>query len=101
MKEIYKQLQIFMVIAIAPFILAFSTYLRCTQLPQTKFVSSDFTFESQDQVEQLSDSEKVLKVYGSSALLIMFRLATNSFEQSSHPFSKKFPLRQKTFVLRC
>ena len=101
MKKTYKRLQIFMVIAISPFILAFLTYLRCTQLSQTKFVSSDFTFESQDQEERLSDSEKELKVYGASALLIMFRLPTNSFEQSTHLFSKKLPLRQKTFVLRC
>jgi hypothetical protein len=101
MKETYKRLQIFMVIVMTPFILTFSTYLRWTQLSQTKFVSSDLTFENQDQEERLSDSENELKVYGSSAFLILFHLVAGSFDQSSHLLSKRLPLRQKTLILRC
>lgn len=101
MKETCKRIEIFMVIAISPFILAFSAYLRCSHLSQTKFVSSDLTFESQDREEGLSDSERELKVCGSGALLIIFHSDTDSFEQPSDLFSKKLPLRQKTFILRC
>jgi hypothetical protein len=101
MKKRLKRIQIFLGIAISLFILALPAYLRCTQLSQSKFVSSDLSFEDSGQEEGLPDSEKELKVYGSSALLIIFDLGTNLFEQSFHLFSQTLSLHQKTFVLRC
>ena len=102
MKEIHHYwLQIFLVIAISSFILAFSAYLRCTQLSQAKFVSSDLMYESQDQDERLSDSEKEPKVCGSSAPLMTSRMGAHPFEQSSSLFSETLRLRKKTFILRC
>ncbi len=101
MKKRFKRIQIFLVIAISLFILALPAYLRCTKLSQTKFVSSDLSFENPDQEEGLPDNEKELKVYGPSTLLIIFLLGTNLFEQSSQLFSQAPSLRQKTFVLRC
>ena len=101
MKKRLKRIQIFLGIAISLFILALPAYLRCTQLPQSKFVSSDLSFEDSGKEEGVPDSEKELKVYGSSALLIIFDLGTNLFEQSFHLFSQRLSLHQKTVVLRC
>jgi hypothetical protein len=100
MKKRLKRIQIFLGIAISLFILALPAYLRCTQLSQSKFVSSDLSFEDSGQEEGLPDSEKELKVYGSSALLIIFDLGTNLFEQSFHLFSQTLSPHQ-TSVLRC
>ncbi len=72
MKKRFKRIHIFLLIAISLFILAFPTYLRCTKLSETKFVSSDVSFEYLDQEERLPDNEKELKVYGPSTLLMMF-----------------------------
>jgi hypothetical protein len=101
MKKRFKRIQIFLIIAICFFILAFPAYLRCTQLSQTKFISSDLSFENPDQEEGLPDNEKELKVYGPSAFLTLFLLGTNLFEQSSHLFSQVLSLRKKTIFLRC
>jgi hypothetical protein len=101
MKKTFKAIQVFLVIAIFPLILALPAYLRCTQLSQTKFVSSDLNFENQDQEEGMPDNEKELKVYGSSGYFIIFHLGTHLFKQSSHLFSQILSLRQKMFVLRC
>jgi hypothetical protein len=101
MEKRFKGIQIFLVIAISLFILSFPAYLRCTELSQIKFVSSDLSFENLDQEEGLPNNEKELKVYGPSTLLMMFLLGINLFEQSSHLFSQTLSLRQKTFVLRC
>jgi hypothetical protein len=101
MKKRLRRIQIFLVIAISLLFLALPTYLYCTNLSQTKSVSSDLTFENQDQEEGLADNEKELQVYGSSALLIIFDLGTNLFEQSFHLFSQTLSLDQKPFVLRC
>lgn len=101
MEKKFQGIQIFQVIAISLFILALPAYLRCTQLSQTKFVSSDLSFENQDQKEGLPDNDKELKVYGPSTLLIIFLLGINLSEQSSHLFPRSLSLCQKTFVLRC
>ncbi|HUL21158.1 MAG TPA: hypothetical protein VLZ10_06865 [Thermodesulfobacteriota bacterium] len=101
MKETHHWIQVFLVIAISSFILAFSTYLHWTQLSQAKFVSSDLIYESQDQEERLSDSEKELKVCGSSAPLMTSHPGAHPFEQSSSLFSETLLLPQKTFILRC
>jgi len=101
MKETHHWIQIFLVIAISSFILAFSTYLRWTQLSQAKFIASDLIYESRDQEERLSDSEKELKVCGSSVPLITFHSSTHPFEQASSLFSETLLLHQKTFILRC
>ena len=101
MKKRFKRIQIFLIIAICFFILAFPAYLRCTKLSQTKFISSDLSFENPDQEEGLPDNEKELKVYGPYALLIIFHLVTNLFEQPSHLFSQTLSLCQRTFALRC
>jgi len=101
MKKRFKGIEIFLVIAISLFILALPAYLRCTQLSQTKFVSSDLSFENPGQEEGLPDNEKELKVYGPSILLIIFLLSTNLLEQSSYLFSRAFSLRQRIVVLRC
>ena len=101
MKKRFKGIQIFLIIAISVFILALPAYLRCTHLSQSKFGSSDLSFENSGQEEGLPDSEKELKTYGSSALLISFDLRTNLFEHSSHFFPQRLSLHQKTLVLRC
>jgi len=101
MKKRFKRRQSFLAIVACFFILAFPAYLRSTRLSQTKFVSSDLSFENPDQEEGLPDNEKELKVYGPSTLLIMFFLGINLFEQSSHLFPRSLSLRQKTSVLRC
>jgi len=101
MKKRFEGIKIFLVIAISFFILALPAYLRSTRLSQTKFISSDLSFENPGQEEGLPDNEKELKVYGSSALLIIFHLGTDLFEQSSHLFPQSLSLRQIAFVLRC
>jgi len=101
MKKRFKSIQIFLVIAISLFVLALPAYLRCTHLSQTKFVSSDLSFESPDQEEGLPDNEKELKVFGPNAFPTLFVLATNLFDQSSHLFSPALSLRQRIVVLRC
>jgi len=101
MKKRLKRIQIFLGIVISLFILALPAYLRCTQLSQSKFASSDLSFENPGEEEGLPDSQEELKGYGSSALLIIFDLSTDLFEQSSHLFSQTLSLCQKTFVLRC
>ena len=101
MKKRFKSIQIFLVIAISLFILAFPAYLRCTNLSETKFASSDLGFENPDQENGLPDNENELKVFGPTAFFTIFLLGTNLFEQSSHLFSQALSLRQKTFVLRC
>jgi hypothetical protein len=101
MKKRLRRIQIFLVIAISLLFFALPAYLNCNKLSQTKFVSSDLTFENQDQEEGLPDNEKELKVHGSSAFLIIFDLGTNLFEQSSHLFSQTLSLDQKPFVFRC
>jgi hypothetical protein len=101
MKERFKNIHIFLVIAMSLFILALPTYLRCTSLSETKFASSDLGFENPGQENGLPDNETELKVFGPSAFSTTFLLSTNLFEQSSHLFSQALSLRQTTFVLRC
>jgi len=101
MKRNFKRIQIFLVIPISLFILAHPAYLRCTQLSQTKFVSSDLSFENPDQEERLPDNEKELRGYGSSTGLIIFGMGTNLFEQPSHLCFQTLPLHQRIVVLRC
>ena len=101
MKKRFKGIQFFLVIATSLFILALPAYLRCTQLSQIKFLSSDLSFENPNQEEGLPDNQKELKVYGPSTLLILFLLGINLFEQSSHLFPRSVSLCQKTSVLRC
>jgi hypothetical protein len=101
MKKRLKRIQIFLGIAISLFILALPVYLRCTQLSQSKFVSSDLSFENSGQEEWMRESGKELKGYRSSALLIIFDSGTNLFEQSFHLLSQALSLHQETFVLRC
>jgi hypothetical protein len=101
MKKRFKRIQIFLVIAISLFILALPAYLRCTELSQTKFVSSDLSFENPDQEERVPDNEKELKGFGLSTVLIMFLLGTNLLEESSHLSHRSLSFCQKTSVLRC
>ena len=101
MKKRFKGIQIFLVIAISLFILALPAYLLCAKLSQTKFVSTDLSFENPDQEERLPNNERELKVYGPSAFLIIFRLGPNLFEQSSYLISQALSLRQGIVVLRC
>ena len=101
MKKRFKGIQIFLVIAISLFILALPAYLLCSKLSQTKFISSDLSFENPDQEEALPDNERELKVYGRSASLIIFLSGTNLFKQSSYLFSQALSLRQGIVVLRC
>jgi hypothetical protein len=100
-KKRFKRIQIFLALTISLFILAFPAYLRCTQLSQTKFVSSDLSFENLDQEEGLPDNEKELKVFGPTAFLFIGVSGTNLFEQSLHLFSRALSLLQKTSILRC
>jgi hypothetical protein len=101
MKKRFKRIKILLVIAISLFILALPAYLRCTNLSETKFFSSDLSFENPDQENGLSDNENELKVFGPTALFTVFLPGTNFSEQSSHLFSQVLSLRQKNFVLRC
>lgn len=101
MNKRFKGIQIFLVIAISIFILALPAYLRYTQLSQTKFVSSDLSFENPVQEEGVPDNEKELKVYGPSPLLIIFLLGTNLFELPFPLFPQALSLRQRIVVLRC
>jgi len=101
MKKRSEKIQIFLGIAIFFIILALPAYLRCTQLSQSKFVSSDLGFESRDQEEGLPDNEKELKVFGPSAFPINSLLSTNLFEQSSYLLPQALSLRQRIVVLRC
>jgi hypothetical protein len=100
-KKRFKTIPIFLVIAIFLFILTHLAYLRCTELSQTKFVSSDLSFENPDQEDGLPDNGKELKIYGPSTLLIMFLLGITFFEQSSYLFSQALSIRQRIVVLRC
>lgn len=100
MKRRFKGIQIFLVIAISFFILAFPAYLRNTGLLQTKLASWNLSFENPDQEQGLTGNEKGLKVYGLSTLLIMFLWSTNLFEQSCNLFSHTLSPHQKTSVLR-
>ena len=101
MKKRFERIRFFLVIAISLFILALPAYLRCTNLTETKFASSDIGFENPDQEEGLPNNENELKVFGPTAVFTTFLLVTNLFEQSSQLFSQAPFLRQKTFVLRC
>ena len=83
------------------FILALPAYLRCTNLSETKFASSDLGFENPGQENGLPDNGNELKVLGPTAFFTTFLLSTILFERSSHLFSQALSLRQKTFVLRC
>ncbi len=101
MKKGFKNIQIFLVIAISVFILALPPSPGSTKPAQIKFVSSDLSFENPDQEERLPDSEHGLKVFGPTAFLTIFLLCTNVFQQSSHLFPRALSLRQRTSVLRC
>jgi hypothetical protein len=101
MKKRFKRIQFVLMITISLFILTHTAYLCCTELTQTKLVSSDLSFENSDQEEELPYGEKELKVYGSSAFLIIYLLGSNLFEQSFFLFPRSLSLPQKTFVLRC
>jgi hypothetical protein len=101
MNRRFKTIQIISVAAISLFILALPAYLHCAQPSQTKFVSSDLSFENPDQKEGLPDNEKELKGNGPSTLFIMFLLGAIPFEQSSYLFSQVLSLRQRIVVLRC
>lgn len=102
MKERFKRIQFFLIIAICLLILALPPYLRCTNLSEPKFASSDLGFENPDQENGLPDSgESALKVFGPTAAFNIFLPGTNLFDQSSHLFSRALSLRQKNSILRC
>jgi hypothetical protein len=101
MKKRFKGIQIFLVIAISLFILAFPAYLRSPQLSQTKFVSSDLSFENTDQEEGLPDNEKELRIYVPNASVIIFLSRTNFFGLSFHSFPQVLSPHQRIVVLRC
>ena len=100
MKKTFEGTQIFLFIAVSFFILALPAYLHYNQLPQIKFVSSDLSFENPNQEEGLANSERELKVYGSSAFLIVFHPATHLFEHAPHLF-QALSLQQRIIILRC
>jgi hypothetical protein len=101
MKKRFKGIQIFLIIAISLFILALPAYLRCTQMSQIKFVSSDLGFGNPVQEEGVPDNQKELKAYRQITLLIIFLLGANLFELSFHLFPQASSLRQRIIVLRC
>jgi len=101
MKSDFKRIHIFIPIAISLFILALPIYLRHIHLSQSKFVSSDLSFEDSGQEGGLPDNEKELKIYGPSTFLTVFLFATNLFYLSFHLFPQVLSLRQRIVVLRC
>jgi hypothetical protein len=101
MEKRFKGIQILPVITMSLFILALPAYLHCARPSQTKFVSSDLSFENPDQKEGLPDNEKEWKGFGPSTLFMMFLLGGIRFERSSYLFSQVLSLRQRIVVLRC
>jgi hypothetical protein len=101
MKKRFKGIEIFLVITISFFVLAFSAYLRCAQLSQTKFGPSDLSFANPNQEEGLPATEKEGKGYGLSTMLMMSLWGRHLFGPSSHSFPRFLSLRQKSYVLRC
>ena len=101
MKKRPKWIHIFQVMAISVFILAHPVYLRCTQLSETKFVSSDLSFENPDQEEELPNKEKQLNGFVPTAFLTVFLLGIKLLDPSSHLFPLPLSLRQETLILRC
>jgi len=101
MKKRFKNIQIFLVMAISFFIFALPAYLRCANFSEANFVSADLSFEKPDQENGPSDYGNELMLFGSTAFSITFPPGTNLFEHSSHSFSQALSLHQKTFVLLC
>ena len=101
MKKRFKSIQIFLVIAVSLFMVALPSYLRCTNLSETKFVSFDLSFENPDQKDGPFDNETEWKAFGPTAFSIIFLLGTNLFDRSSYLFSHALSDRQILFVLRC
>jgi hypothetical protein len=101
MKKRFKSKQIFLVMVISVFILALPAYLRCINLSEAKFLSTDLSFENPDQENGPPDNENGLKVFGPSAFFITFFLGAYLFEQPSHFFPQLFSLHHQAFRLRC
>ena len=101
LKTSLKHVRILLPIVVSLLVLALPVYLRCTHLSQTKFVSSDLSFENSDQEEGLPGNEKELKVYGPSTFLTVFLFGTNLFYLSFHLFPQVLSLRERIAVLRC
>jgi hypothetical protein len=101
MKRRFKSIHIFLVIPISLFVLALPAFLRCSNLSETKFVSSELSFETPDQENELAGNENELKIFGPSAFFTTFLLDTKFFEQYCHLFSQVISLRRNTLVLRC
>ena len=101
MKEGSKSIQVFLVIPISLIVLALPAYLRCSNLPEIKFVSYELSFETPDQENELAGNENELKIFGPFSFFTTFLPDTNFFEQYSHLFPQVISLRQNTLVLRC
>jgi len=101
MKKGFKNIRIFLVIAISLFLLALPAYHRCTNFSKTKFVSFDLSFENPEQENGLPDNENELKVFGPAAFFTIFLLGINLFEEPSRLFSRAISLLQENSVLLC
>jgi hypothetical protein len=101
MKKRFKNIQIFLVMAISFFIFALPAYLRYANFSEANFVSSDLSFEKPDQENGPSDYGNELIVFGPTAFSIIFLPGTNLLRQSFHFFSQALSPCQKPFILRC
>ncbi len=100
MNNSQKGIQSFLIMVISLLILIFPTYLRCTQLSQIKFVSSDIGFENSGQEDRVPDSQKQFNVYGAISFLIILLSVINLLERF-HFFSQTPSVFRRIVVLRC
>ncbi len=100
MNDPHKGIQTFLIMVVSLFILIFPAYLRCNELSQIKFVSSDIGFENPGQEDGVPDNQKQLKVYGAISFLIMFLSVINLFERFHFLPQAPFVFR-RIVVLRC
>jgi hypothetical protein len=101
MKKRSKCIQVSLVIAISLFVLALPACLRCSNLSEIKFASSELSFETPDQEIELSDNENEHKTFGPTTFTPIFVPGANFFEQYPDICSHVISLRQTTHVLRC
>jgi hypothetical protein len=101
MKKRFKQIELFLVVAISAFIFAFPAYLHCTDLSGDRIFSTDLSFENSDQVDGSPNEWNQLKASVSVILPNRSLQDINLFPQLSHLFFRTLSNRQEIFVLLC
>jgi hypothetical protein len=101
MKKRFKQIELFLVVAISAFIFAFPAYLHCTDLSGDRIFSTDLSFENSDQIDGSPNEWNQLKASVSVILPNRSLQDINLFPQLSHLFFRTLSNRQEIFVLLC